>query len=667
MEKVEVLPRYLTRKYGLFRNFLLDQRFLPRWMVLIIDLGICLFSYFISELILSDTPLQSYEVLTFPQRALALITLNLICFVIFRSYSGIIRHSAFTDVYRLALATAFVFFLAMIGNNAYHSFTGQKVFSTMGLLLYAFLSLTFLIAFRVGVKESYRFLRKTAANNFKKRIIIFGVNDNSVGLAQSLIADSRSPYRPVAFLSMSDRKLNFKIMDLPVLNCCSNIESDLKRFKEEFEAVGILLVGDSLSIAQKNRIVENAFSADLEIYNTSLPEKWEKLSDMSVKIAPIEIEDLLERNEIETDIKLISEDLRGKVVLITGAAGSIGSELVHQIADLNPRKLIALDNAETPLHDVDMYLKKKFPDLDFQVYLADVTKKDRMDGIFAKYRFDVVYHAAAYKHVPMIERHPREGIRANIVGTRILAELASKYGCERFVMISTDKAVNPSNVMGATKRAAEMYVQALQRKPGVTTKFVTTRFGNVLGSNGSVIPFFKEQIRRGGPVTVTHKDITRYFMTIKEACQLVLQAGTMGKGGEIFVFDMGKPVRILDMAERMIRLSGLKPYEDIPIEIVGLRDGEKLYEELLIDGETILPTFHPKIMVSKVMDHDYSEICAMLDELERLANNGGKKKYIIQKLKCLIPEYVSQNSIFSELDEKQEIFVRKRGIKSKYL
>jgi len=310
-----------------------------------------------------------------------------------------------------------------------------------------------------------------------------------------------------------------------------------------------------------------------------------------------------------------------------------------------------LDNAESSLHDVDMYLKKNFPDLDCQVYLADITNKDRMEGIFAKYRFDMVYHAAAYKHVPMIERHPREGIRANIMGTRILADLATKYGCERFVMISTDKAVNPSNVMGASKRAAEMYVQTLQKHPGVTTKFITTRFGNVLGSNGSVIPYFKEQIKRGGPVTVTHKDITRYFMTIKEACQLVLQAGTMGQGGEIFVFDMGKPVRILDMAERMIKLSGLKPYVDIPIEIVGLREGEKLYEELLIDGETTLPTFHPKIMVGKVVDHDYSEICKTLDELELMANSIGKKKFIIQKLKSLIPEYVSQNSVFSELDE----------------
>lgn len=651
MRRVDVIPRFLVRKYGLLRGFLLDQRFLPRWAVLSIDLGICFFSYFISELILSGTPLQANDLLSFSQRAIIIISVHLLCFALFRSYSGIIRHSTFTDVYRLALATASAFLILVLGNMAYRTLTAEKVVSSTGLLLYAFLSLTFLIAFRILVKESYRFLRKTAAHNSKKRILIFGVDDKSVGLAQSLMGDSNSPYRPVAFLSMSNKRLNFKIMDLPVLNCCDSILKDLQRIKVDLDVAGILLVGDSLSVLEKNRIVEKALSSKLEVYNTTLPEKWEKLSDMSVKITPIQIEDLLERNVIETDIKLISEDLRDKVVLITGGAGSIGSELVRQIAELKPRRLIALDNAESPLHNVDIYLKKNFPDLNYQVYLADVTKRDRMEGIFSKYRFDVVYHAAAYKHVPMIERHPREGIRANIIGTRILAELATQYDCERFVMISTDKAVNPSNVMGASKRAAEMYVQALQHQPGVTTKFMTTRFGNVLGSNGSVIPFFKEQIKRGGPVTVTHKDITRYFMTIREACQLVLQAGTMGNGGEIFVFDMGKPVRILDMAERMIKLSGLKPYVDIPIEIVGLRDGEKLFEELLIDGETTLPTFHPKIMVGKVVEHDYHEICMIIDELELMANSTGGKKFIIQKLKYLIPEYVSQNSVFSELDE----------------
>ncbi|QAA81341.1 polysaccharide biosynthesis protein [Aequorivita sp. H23M31] len=652
MRRGKTIQRFFNKRYGLFRRFVLDQRFLPRWVVLSIDLAICVFSYTVSVFLLADTSLQSNDVFSFFQRAVILVSIHLICFVLFRSYSGIIRHSTFTDVYRLAMATVAMFLISMIGNSAYKSFGSHEIFSWMDLLLYAILSFIFLVALRVSVKESYRFLKATAAqSSSKKRLIIFGVSDKSIGLAQSLISDPTAPYQPVAFLSMSEKRNNFKIMNLPVLNCCDDIEDDLRDIRVNFNVEGVLLVGDMLSVVEKNQIMEHAFSVGMEVYSTSLPERWEKHSDMEFKIAPLQIEDLLERHVIETDIKLISEDLRGKNILVTGGAGSIGSELVRQIAELEPKRLIVLDNAESPLHGIDLYLKNNHPQLNYQVYLADVTNKDRMKGIFDKYRFEIVYHAAAYKHVPMIERHPREGIRANIIGTRTLADLAIKYGCERFVMISTDKAVNPSNVMGASKRAAEMYVQALQKRPNVKTKFITTRFGNVLGSNGSVIPFFKEQIKRGGPVTVTHKDITRYFMTIKEACQLVLQAGTMGHGGEIFVFDMGKPVKILDMAERMIKLSGLRPYVDIPIEIVGLREGEKLYEELLIDGETTLPTFHPKIMVGRVMDHDYDEICSSLDELEKLANSIGKKKFIIQKLKCLIPEYVSQNSEFSQLDE----------------
>lgn len=650
------IPRYIVKKYRSWRNFLLEQRFLPRWVVLTIDLCICLFSYSVSVLLLSGTSLQSGGEFNSFQRAVVLVCIHLLSFILFRSYSGIIRHSTFTDVYRLALATVSIFLVAMAGNSAFESLVGFPIYSWMDIMLYSFLSFIFLVSFRVIIKETYHYLKLTAVrNDNKKRIVIFGVSDKSIGLAQSLISDSSSPYRPVAFFSISEKKSNFKIMNLPVLNCCEDMEEDLRHIREEYDVAGVLFMGDMLTAAEKNEIMEHAFSVGMEVYSTSPPEKWEKNSDKQVKIMPLQIEDLLERHVIETDIKLISEDLRGKTILVTGGAGSIGSELVRQIAELNPRKLLVLDNAESALHEVDMYLKKNFSGLNYQVYLADVTNKSRMEGIFGKYRFEMVYHAAAYKHVPMIEKHPREGIRTNIMGTRILADLATQYGCERFVMVSTDKAVNPSNVMGASKRAAELYVQALQRKPGVMTRFITTRFGNVLGSNGSVIPYFKEQISRGGPVTVTHKDITRYFMTIKEACQLVLQAGTMGHGGEIFVFDMGKPVRILEMAERMIKLSGLRPYVDIPIEIVGLREGEKLYEELLIDGETTLPTFHPKIMVGKVMDHDYDEICRSLDELEVLTNSTGKKKFIIQKLKYLIPEYVSQNSVYAQLDDHPEL------------
>ena len=639
------------RLYSKFRSYILGKRYLPRWMVALIDISICGFSFLITWFILSETPVFFNEYLTIPQKALLFISLHFLCFIIFRTYSGIIRHSTFSDVYRFAKATLAFLVLTIVGNLIFYYFNGTKLILTTTLLLYSFISLTLLLAFRITVKESYRFLRAAASSGkLKKRVIVLGIDDKTIALSHAILAESASIYRPVAFLTTKERRRKFKIMNLPVCYTDEDFESNLETLKNRYDASGILLVSDLLTVEERTLIADACFSLELEIYNLSLPTQWNDISTKPLKIDPLRIEDLLERSVIETDIKLISEDLKLKKVLVTGAAGSIGSELVRQIAAINPKLLVVLDNGESPLHSVEVYLQKNFPDLNYRIFLADVTKKGRMEGIFKKFKFDVVYHAAAYKHVPMMERHPREAIRTNIVGTRNLAELSVRYKSERFVMISTDKAVNPSNVMGASKRAAEMFVQGLQRTPGITTKFITTRFGNVLGSNGSVIPFFREQIKNGGPVTVTHKDIIRYFMTIKEACQLVLQAGTMGKGGEIFVFDMGEPVKILDLAERMIKLSGLKPYKDIDIEITGLRQGEKLYEELLIDGETTLPTYHPKIMVCSTVHHDYDTICNAIDELEVMADSICKKKDIIIKLKKLVPEFVSQNSEFSALD-----------------
>ncbi|MBK5214493.1 MAG: polysaccharide biosynthesis protein [Flavobacteriaceae bacterium] len=650
MDRNNKISKLLTGAYGKFRTFVLEQRYLPRWIVLMIDLLLCLVSFLLTILLLRDTPIRFYKVLSFPEKAMVLLGLQFLCFMVFRSHSGIIRHSTFTDVYRLAVATGCVLFITLLGDSMYFLISGHRLFLTTGLLLYTFFSLTLLFAFRITVKEMYRFLRAAASGKLKKRVIVLGIDDQTIALAQALMEDSVSSYRPVAFLSSKEKRGNFTLVDLPVMYIKNTLDESLLIMATRMELDGVLIVSDLFTVPEKYSIAESCFGLGLEVFNLTLPKQWQKTSDIPLRIAPLQIEDLLERNVIETDIKLIEEDLYGKVILVTGGAGSIGSELVRQIAVLHPKKLIVLDNAESALHEIDVSLKKTYPDLSYFCYLADVTKLGRMEGIFAKYQFDMVYHAAAYKHVPMIERHPREGIRNNTMGTRILAELACKYGCKRFVMISTDKAINPSNVMGATKRAAEMYVQALQRKPGVTTKFITTRFGNVLGSNGSVIPFFRQQIKSGGPVTVTHKDIIRYFMTIQEACQLVLQAGTMGKGGEIFVFDMGKPVRILDLAERMIKLSGLRPYVDIPIEITGLREGEKLYEELLMDGECTLPTYHPKIMVSGVVEYEYAQINQALDELDIMINQVGKKCEIIKKLKQLVPEFLSQNSVFMDLD-----------------
>lgn len=653
MSEKKLLSGNLVRRYRHFRKYTLDQQYLPRWVVYAIDLSLCLLSFLVIELTLGNSLYEPYKILNIVEKAFILVFLHAISFAVFRTYSGIIRHSTFTDVYRLAMASGTVFVLSVILNFLAKVIFTQRIFLTIELILYASFSFLALVAFRVTVKETYRFLRMTSSGKRKKHIAILGTDDKNIALAQSLLADWGSEYKPIIFVSIYERFGNHKIMGLPVISSKGDLPKTFATLKEQYDIDGILIVGNILSVKDKNFIMESAFDYGLDIYNAALPQQWHEPSDVRLNIAPMQIEDLLERTVIEIDTGIISKDLHNKTILVTGGAGSIGRELVNQIVTFSPKKLIVLDNAESALHDVDLTLKKQVPDLNYQVYLADITDSNRMEQIFRKYKFDVIYHAAAYKHVPMIEKHPKEGIKTNIFGTKTLAELAVRFKAGRFVMISTDKAVNPTNVMGATKRAAEIYVQSLQQATGCKTKFITTRFGNVLGSNGSVIPFFKKQIENGGPVTVTHKDIIRYFMTIKEACQLVLQAGTMGKGGEIFVFDMGKPVRILDMAERMIKLCGLKPYVDIPIKITGLREGEKLYEELLIDGETTLPTFNPKIMVNRVVKHNFNAVTRTLDELEASMKISDSDEPLVQLLKQLIPEYKSSNSKYEKLDTKQ--------------
>lgn len=649
MKTMRVIQRNLNYSQRKLRRLVKGQSYLPRWAVFCIDLFLSVLAISFALIVMLTSPYQPYTTLSVLQKIGIIFGLQALSFIIFRTYAGIVRHSTFVDIYRVALSALLVLISGLAINYTYYGVTGEKLFLIIELLLYTIFSVILLISFRIFVKEAYHFILQAAAGKYRKVVLVIGADDRTITLTQMIMADTESEYKPVAFLSRAKQSRSYKVMGLPFLSFSGDLENDLEKYKAIYSLDGVLILGDQISIKDKNTIVESAYKQGLEVYNISLSDQFQQ-SDQRVSVSRVEIEDLLERSEIEVDNELISADLRGETILITGGAGSIGGELTRLIAGFEPKKLIVLDNAESMLHETDIHLKKNFPTLDYQVYLADITNVNRMEGIFSKYKFDIVYHAAAYKHVPMIERHPREGIKTNTLGTRIIAELAAKYKCDRFVMVSTDKAVNPSNVMGASKRAAEMFVQALQKKPGVKTKFITTRFGNVLGSNGSVIPLFKKQIESGGPVTVTHKKIIRYFMTIREACQLVLQAGTMGKGGEIFVFDMGEPVKILDMAERMIMLCGLKPYEDIKIEITGLREGEKLYEELLNDGEEALETYHPKIMVSKMVDYDCQAMIKSLDKLEMMINNGSKKHEIIQKLKILVPEFVSQNSIFKSLD-----------------
>nr|WP_246516243.1 nucleoside-diphosphate sugar epimerase/dehydratase [Aequorivita echinoideorum] len=634
---------------------LLDQRYLPRWAVLSIDICICIFSFLAVYFIIVGTPLQFYNVLSTPYRALAVIGINVLFFYIFRTYAGIIRHSTFTDVFRVASASFGTAVALLLINFATFLFFGQKVFLTTGILLYAFISFTILLFFRISVKESYQFLKNFASGNLKKRVLIVGVQDNTISLGKALTTDGNMPFTLAGFITENPHSKRIKILGKPVFSVpVSSNSNSFTALLADYSIDGVLVISDSLTIKEKNQIVEACLANKIEIFNVPTMEHWNKREDISTHIKRIQIEDLLERQPIAIDSDLIKQDLEGKAIMVTGGAGSIGSEIVRQVSNFNPKIVVIVDNAESALHTIELEMKDKFPDLKFSTQLSDITNEGRMERIYNKYNFDVVYHAAAYKHVPLIERNPREAIRVNINGTRILAELAVKYNVGRFVMISTDKAVNPTNVMGASKRAAEMYVQSLQNSTNVCTRFITTRFGNVLGSNGSVIPYFRKQIEEGGPVTVTHKDIIRYFMTISEACQLVLQAGTMGKGGEIFVFDMGKPIRILDMAERMIALSGLKPYEDIDIKITGLREGEKLYEELLNDGETTLPTYHPKITVSKVVICNFKETHDAIENLILLTKTE-RKKTLVKALKTLVPEYVSNNSVFEELDKKPSL------------
>ncbi len=632
----------------------LDQRYLPRWAVFLLDIFICIVSFVLMFLILDGTPLKFHKAWPTPLRALFLISINVFFFYALRTYAGIVRHSTFTDVFKVASSSFLTAITAILFNYIFFVFTGQKIFLTTGILLYMFFSFTFMLFFRIAVKEAYQYLKAFNDGKLKKRVLILGMDDQTISLGKALTTESNLPYKLVGFITENQISNNLKILNKPVFSVpITTTSNEFTELLAQYNLDGVLIVSESLTIKEKNQIVEACLANKVEIFNVPLVEHWNRKEDIQTQIKPIQIEDLLERSPIAMDSELIKNDLCNKTILVTGGAGSIGSEIVRQLTSFCPKKIVILDNAESALHEMELYMNRNHSGLNFTVMLADIRNKERMEMLFAKYEFDIVYHAAAYKHVPLIEKNPHEAVYVNIRGTIILADLSVKYRIDKFVMVSTDKAVNPTNVMGASKRAAEMYVQSLQDHINTNTRFITTRFGNVLGSNGSVIPHFRKQIAEGGPVTVTHKDIIRYFMTISEACQLVLQAGTMGNGGEIYVFDMGKPIKILDMAERMIRLSGLKPYEDIDIEITGLRPGEKLYEELLNDTSTSLPTYHPKIMVSKVPTLDYVEITIKIKEIVALSEYG-KRKEIVKKLKELIPEFLSNNSEYEILDVAQK-------------
>jgi FlaA1/EpsC-like NDP-sugar epimerase len=627
----------------------LSNRVLSRFSILILDVIMivfsCLLTYFLRygfDGFSTNVHMEEFWI------TLMLVVFNVIFFMVFRTFSGILRFSAFTDllriVYSLTLGYGLSYILLKTFSFRHPSFgiSGTLFFSTyvLNMMLMAFS--------RVVIKEFYEYI--TCQSKSSDNVFIYGTKDGGINIAQALNGNPELKYRVAGFISDEKPMIGKTLMGV-------NVYANDDRLFDVMEKKGV----DTVIVSpQKIEGVMNTplFDRFLERNITLLTTP--PLSDLTggltrkSQLREIEIEDLLPRKPIRINMQHIASHIEGKRVMVTGAAGSIGSEIVRQVAAFNPYTIVLVDQAETPLHDMRLEMKEKWCEVDTQIFVADVANGSRMERIFEETRPQYIFHAAAYKHVPMMEENVSESIQTNVLGTKIVADLAVQYGVEKFVMISTDKAVNPSNVMGCSKRICEIYIQSLakylQRQGGDSVQFITTRFGNVLGSNGSVIPLFKEQIRNGGPVTVTHPEIIRYFMTISEACQLVLEAGSMGKGGEIYVFDMGKPVKIVDLAKKMIGLSGRK---EVQIRFTGLRPGEKLYEELLNMEEYAKPTYHEKIMIAEVQEYEYEVVKKEIEELIQLSYEYDDMK-TVRKMKEIVPEFRSLNSPYEELDEKEQ-------------
>lgn len=625
-----------------------DVRYLPRWVILFIDIFFISLAIFFSCYLIEKLSYSTIKV--FDHRAfmyLLIVGVSVVFMFIFRTFSGIIRHSTFIDLFKLFLATVCTTVMVGFLSFGYYFVTGKRIIHMSIPFLAIFFATSFILLFlfRLFVKEFFHIIREFRRSTLRKRILVLGIDEQSVAVARAVLDNPNLPYHIVGFLTQRHDYRRANLLGKPIYGK-ERIE---KNTKDDLMLDGVLLVKEMMTKEEMNSWVNLFLEKDLQVFKSPSVQKLRD-NDIEGSIKTLQIEDLLNRKPIRIENEDLKKRHYGKSILITGGAGSIGSEIVRQVALLEPDLIVVLDQAETPLYDIEMEMTAKFPKIRFKFVLADISNRHRLEPLFQKFQFSMVYHAAAYKHVPLIEENPHEAILVNILGSKNLSTLASKYKVNRFVMISTDKAVKPTNVMGASKRAAELFVQALQNTENNTTKFITTRFGNVLGSNGSVIPHFKKQIEKGGPVTITHPDIVRYFMTIPEACDLVLQAGTMGKGGEIFVFDMGEPVKILDLATRMIKLSGFEPHTDIKIIYTGLRPGEKLYEELLSDDAKTLPTHNEKILISKDPNMEFGEIEKFTNQITKAAIRREKSE-VVQILKAIVPEFKSNNSVYEVLDK----------------
>lgn len=655
MPKPNVYSLYYQLKIlsNRLRNFgnLNNLGYLPRWMILLIDTAIVHSSAVIVYVMFWSMGLHAFDVEYLGYVLPTYFILNIFFFWLFRTYSGIIRHSSFIDAIKLGFATFFTMLVLILVNFTTLLIIGNKIFMNTGLVINFVMSFSVLFVYRILVKQIFERYFSENAKEDLMRALIYGSDENAIAVANALMAERPKRFKIVAFVDKHQENRAKRILNLPIISLRKRVPVLMRSVDAE-----ILIIADkSLTNEEKLTIVDECLEFNYKVYTVPLISDWEDQRNIAKKIKTFQIQDLLERQPIVLDNQSISDQLNGKIVLVTGAAGSIGSEIVRQIIAFQPKMILMVDQAETPLHNLTLEIKNFDSEVQVVPLISNVCKYDSMQFIFDQYRPSVVFHAAAYKHVPLMEQNPAQAVFVNVMGTKNIADLSLQYKVESFVMVSTDKAVNPSNVMGASKRIAEKYVQGLYYKLRNenainTTKFITTRFGNVLGSNGSVVPLFTEQIAKGGPITITHPDIIRYFMTIPEACQLVLEAGAMGNGGEIYIFDMGKPVRIIDLAHKMIRLAGYTPNVEIKIKIVGLRPGEKLYEELLNDKAKTLPTHHEKIMIAQEPIDDFETLNEAIEHLIEEAHNFTCNEIVI-KMKEIVPEFISMNSDFVVLDK----------------